>query len=121
MTDPRDTAFRWRSGDRAPVVGDHEDHRRRQWSMAQPPPWQLATPDDPPPPGWTPQGDITAAWRNQINQHQQVADAQRRRAARAEARLNQLRGDILWIALFVGPGCFCLGWFLAWLWTTWRR
>jgi hypothetical protein len=68
-----------------------------------------------------PLGDPTAGWRNQISQHQQVADAQRRRAARAEARLNQLRGDILWIALFVGPGCFVLGWFLAWLWTTWRR
>jgi hypothetical protein len=68
-----------------------------------------------------PLGELLPAYKNLVSQQWQIADAQRRRAARAEARLAQLRGDLMWIALALGPGCFALGWFLAWTWTWWRR
>ena len=61
-----------------------------------------------------PLGELLPALRNQVSQADQRADAQRRRAARAEARLSQLRGDLAWIALGVAFLAFGLGFALAW-------
>ena len=61
-----------------------------------------------------PFGELLPALRNQVSQHQQVADAQRRRAARAETRLRQLQGDLAWIALGVAMVAFGGGFALAW-------
>jgi hypothetical protein len=61
-----------------------------------------------------PLGELLPAYRNLAVQARQDADAQRRRAARAEARYAQLRSDLAWVALGVGLIAFALGFTLAW-------
>lgn len=61
-----------------------------------------------------PLGELLPAMRNAVSQADQRADAQRRRAARAETRLRQLQGDLAWIALGVAIVAFGLGFAVAW-------